>query len=410
MPSISKVICLGLGLLLASCASYPSKVGPIRSAFEAGDAEGAINSLKTFSQKKDSDELLYLLELAMAYHASGNYTEAIRTFHEAEKLSDATDYTSITQEAASVALNDTLKKHKIDQYEKVLLSMYLAVDYTLLGDWESALVECRRLNHKLAVLEAAGELSFQKNAFAKYLAALLFENRGEYNDAWVDYKQAKEWAPQFPYHGTGLIRMAEKLRVSQELASYRKEYPEAKNDGLKKDRGDLVVLVEVGRAPFKQEDPNVRLVPVIVSSYYGTDYVEVDTGDGTTSKRSYPLFDIEATAIRELEERRAAMVAKKIAGIVAKEAAAAGIGQATKNKNLGLLSSILLHLTDRPDLRSWMFLPANLQIVRTTLPVGKHTLAIDKVNRMGEKIRWKQLESVEIKPSRITFVNLRSVE
>lgn len=407
MVKPSSILIISLSLLLIGCSSYPSRVSTSRRAFESGNVEVAIDHLKSYVEKKDSDELLYLLELAMAYHTSGQYQNAIDTFQQAEKLSGLTDYTSVSQEAGSMLFNDTLKVHKLDDYEKVLISTFLAIDYALLNQNESALVECRRINHKLDLLIAEGNVSLQKNAFAKYLSALLFENGREYNDAWVDYRQSYQWFPSFPLHGVGLLRMADKLQASQEFNEYRKSFPKDKDYKLKKGWGEVVLLAEIGRAPYKLQDPNFRLVPFMIRSAYSVDHLQMRVPSQKKEISTYTLDDIENTAIQELSERRAALIAKKMGGIVAKQAAAYGIEKATKSPELGTLTALLLHLTDQADLRSWSFLPAKLQLARISLPAGRHEIILDRVVGDGQSTEWKTFEKIEVKPERITFLNIR---
>jgi hypothetical protein len=253
----------------------------------------------------------------------------------------------------------------------------------------------------------AGNTHYQKNAFAKYLAGLLFENERQYNDAWVDYRLSAEWLPDFNYHGIGLLRMAEKLGVSQEFLDYKKKYGREIDYKLPKPLGELVLLAEVGKAPFKIEDPNFRLVPFLVRKSFSTQSLIAREPKTKASARTEVLYDIEATAIQELEEKKAALIAKKMAGIVAKQATAYGIEKATKNSQLGAISALVLHLTDRPDLRSWAFLPANLQLLRLKLPAGRHDIVLDRVLRSGQKEEWKTLKNVEVQTGKITFINVR---
>ena len=90
--------------------------------------------------------------------------------------------------------------------------------------------------------------------------------------------------------------------------------------------------------------------------------------DGGRRVRTYPLFDVERTAIKELDNRIAGIIAKKLAGVVVKEVAAAGVQKATKSEVAGAVTSLLLHLTDSADLRSWSTLPAPLPTQRAGAP------------------------------------------
>ncbi|NBT60078.1 hypothetical protein EBT16_15005 [bacterium] len=155
------------------------------------------------------------------------------------------------------------------------------------------------------------------------------------------------------------------------------------------------------------EDPNFRLVPLMNRSYYGVASLQVIEPILGKKALSYTLEDIENTAIQELEQRRAALVAKKVGGIVAKQAAAYGIEKATKSPELGAITALLLHLTDRPDLRTWSFLPAKLQLARMSLPSGDHEIVLERVGPGGQSTQWKRIPKVQIKSGKMTFLNVR---
>lgn len=395
-------------LALTGCASYTQKSRPLIAAFEANQYEVAANSLKPLIDKKDQDLPLHLLQLGTIYHTAGRYQEAVETFREAEKIVEQTDYTSISQEAGSVLVNESVKTHRLDDYEKVLISMYLAIDYTLLGQWESALVECRRVNHQLDMMISAGHPTYSRNSFAKYLAGVLFEATGEWNDAWVDYRQVQKWNPDFPLNPLGLLRMSSKLRADQEFLAYKKAYPETKDFALSKNQGELVVLVETGRAPEKVADPEFALVPKFVSRGSLTKSIQIKELNGKGAAKSYVLFDIEAAAINELKEKRAGAVAKRLASVAVKKAAAVAAGNAAKNKNVEAFGDLLIHLTERPDLRSWLLLPGNLQVARLSLPAGKHDLIVEELNAEGVVIQSRELKQVEVQPLKLSFIHLRA--
>jgi len=397
-----------VALTLTGCASYTQKSRPLVAAFESNQYEVAANSLIPLIAKKDQDLPLHLLQLGTVFHAAGRYQDAVETFREAERIVEQTDYTSISQEAGSVLVNESVKTHRLDDYEKVLISMYLAIDYTLLGQWESALVECRRVNHQLDMMISSGHPNYSRNSFAKYLAGALFEATGEWNDAWVDYRQVEKWNPDFPLNPVGLLRMSSKLRAEQEFLAYKKAYPATKEFALSKNQGELVVLVETGRAPEKVPDPEFAIIPKFVSRGSLTKTIQIREPIGNFIAKSHVLFDIEAAAINELQDKRAGAVAKRLASVAVKKAAAVAAGNATKNKNVEVFGDLLIHLTERPDLRSWLLLPGNLQIARLTLPAGKHDLIVEELNSDGVVIQSSELKQIEVQPLKLSFIHVRA--
>lgn len=396
-------------LVPVGCASYAHKISYARNLFESAQYEPAALELEKFVEKKDNDLLLYLLELGVVNHTAGKYAEAIQNFKAAEKIAEVTDYTSVSQEVGSLIFNESTKVYKGEDFEKILINVYLAIDYLMLGKWDDALVECRRVNQKLDVMISKGKMPYQYNTFAKYLAASLFESQREYNDAFVDYRAVKKWMDFFPYLPGPLMRVADKLKAVQELESYLKEFPNYKNFRLGKNEGEVILILEQGRGPYKVPHPSLEWFPMFMrnSSAFEKGSLK-DVGSGRSAEAEV-LFDIESTAIRELDDKMAMIAAKKVGGVVAKRAMAYGIGKATKSRDAEFLSFFLLMASEQADLRSWVTLPANLRIARLALPAGHHDLVLDTVVS-GYQSQVKKWEKVLVKPGQISFLNLRVLD
>lgn len=391
------------------CSSYSSRMSNVRGQFERGEYDSAISSLSEFAKDDGNDQLLYLMDLGVVAHTAGRYKEAIDAFLKADKLAEIKDYTSISAEAASVLVNDDVKPYKGEDFEKLLINVYLAIDYTMLGQWDDALVECRKVNHKLDLLIRKGDLPYEHNSFAKYLSAVLFEARNELNDAMVDYRTVNKWKSGYPYLPQPLLRIADRMKMSQEYDDFRKQYPSTKNYKIKKNEGEIVLLLEQGRSPVKVESEQFRLVPRFQSRYYTSDSAFLRVGKERA--KTYPLYDIEQAAIKELDDRIALIATKKIGGLVAKEAVAQVIANQTKSEAAGMLARVLLFATDHADLRSWSTLPAKLHVARLVVPAGRHNVAVDMVFRSGsETAGMKVWENVEVKPGQKVFLNYRTPE
>ncbi len=397
-------------LFVSGCAGYASRIREPRNYFESGNYEAAASKLKVLVEANDNDKLLYLMDLGMVYHTARRYPEAIKVFLEAEKLAEINDYTSISQEVGSVIGNDDAKFYRGEDFEKILINVYLALDFTLSGQWDSALVECRKVNHKLDLMISQGQKPYERNAFAKYLAAALFESQGELNSAFVDYRQLRKWRPDTPYLGKALLRVSDRLAASQEFAEYQATYGNETDFRLGKDRGEVVLILEQGKAPLKGPSPHMNLVPIFNRRNYRSQSVILrDGNDKSKSVKSQVLFDIEQTAINELNLRLAAITAKKLGGVAAKVAIGYGVEKATDNKLLGLLARYILLASDKADLRSWTTLPATLQIARLTLPAGRRDLELDMVDRSGGQTRnIARWTGVDVKPGKILFLSYRT--
>ncbi|MEZ4751044.1 MAG: hypothetical protein R3B54_10610 [Bdellovibrionota bacterium] len=376
-----------------------------RHLFESGDFENSAKELEPLAAKEGNDQLLYLLDLGLTYHSAGRYEDAIKTFLKAEKIAEIKDYTSITAEAAAVITNEQVLPYKGEDFEKILINVFLAIDYTLVGKWDDALVECRRVNHKIDLMRQQGQLPYERNAFAKYLAAVLFEARGESNDAFVDYRQLASWKQGTPYLGAPLLRLSEKLHAEQEYQIYRKQFPATRDYRIGKNEGEIIVLLEMGKGPVKIPNPSFRLVPMFERRNYSTAYAEVRV-DAQNPVRTQTLFDIESTAIEQLQKKMAIIMARKVGGVVVKEVIAERVRKATDSEFLGLLTKVILHMTDQADLRSWSTLPASLQLARIRVPAGTHRVALDLVYRSGgSRPNVKEWTEVKVGRGKKVFLN-----
>ncbi|MBI1862404.1 MAG: hypothetical protein HYR96_15940 [Deltaproteobacteria bacterium] len=399
---LSEALC---GLLILGCANYASRIREPRSYIEFGRYDAAIEDLKALVERDDNDRLLYLMDLGIAYHAAGLYSEAIETFLKADKLAEIKDYTSLSQEIGSFILNDNLKFYQGENFEKVLINTYLAIDYTLAHQWDDALVECRRVNQKIDRMINEGGLPYERNAFAKYLAATLFEARGEYNDAFVDYRQLLKWNVDHRYLAESLLRMSDRLKSSQELAEYKQEFGK-RNYRLDKGQGELVLILEQGKSPYKVPYEGFNLIPRFQKNYYSSLSGVLRVGERTAE--SHPFFDIEQVAIKELNDKIGRIMAKKIGGTVAKAVIADQIYQ--RDKALGILAWIAMRATDQADLRSWSTLPARLQLARLVVPAGRHDVSLDRVSLSGHRSVAFQWHNVVVQSGELVFLNYRMTD
>ncbi len=386
------------------CANYATRVRGPRDAMEFGRFDAAILDLRALVDRNDNDQLLYLMDLGLAYHAAGLWKDAITTFLRADKLAEIEDYTSISQEVGSVILNDSVKFYKGEYFEKLLINTYLAIDYAMSKQWDDALVESRRVNQKIDRMVAEGGMAYERNGFAKYLAAVLFEARREYNDAFVDYRQLRKWNVRNDYLEVGLLRMADKLKASQEFGEYAQEFGRREfkvNEG----QGELILILEQGRGPIKVPSEVLPIVPRFQRRSYNSERAVIRVG--RREAVSAPFFDVESTAIGELDRRIAGIVMKKIGGVVAKEIIANEIYK--KNEALGILSWLVLRGTDQADLRSWSTLPARFHFARLVVPAGRHRVELDSVSVSGYQSRVHEWSDIEVKNRELVLLNYRMV-
>ena len=116
------------------------------------------------------------------------------------------------------------------------------------------------------------------------------------------------------------------------------------------------------------------------------------------------LDNIETTAIANLKEKYAGIIAKKVAGAAVKLVVANQVAQRMNSPILGDLTRILLFSADKADLRSWNLLPHDLQILRVAVDPGPHTVYVSPVNG-GHTME----KTVHVDAGKKIFVNFRYI-
>ena len=184
-----------------------------------------------------------------------------------------------------------------------------------------------------------------------------------------------------------MLRLAGKLEMRDELDELKLRFASGSQlftaeSGA--DSGELLVLFEDGFVPQKHE---IKIsIPVSKSGLVSIAFpiyqekwspqiplriLKNNELIGSTE----PICDVRALAVKALKEKAPVIATRQIIRAVAKGVA----GEAAKKKmgDFGQLASNVWNLvSESADLRSWLTLPANAQILRTTLPAGSYKLTL----------------------------------
>lgn len=369
-----------LSAVLVSCSTFKDKTKTALDAFERRDFATAETIYGESCEEEGADQLLYLYERAMARHNLGNYEGSIKDLLLADKLSEIKDYTSIAEEAAAIITTEQIKQYRGEEFETVLISTYLALNYALEGKLEDAIVECRRVNRKLELLRSEAKRTYNLNAFAQYLSGVLYEKEGNWNSAYVDYKKTWDLKSEFSPLRLDLLRGAIKNQSESERDRWRrylKASPEEFKEATKslKEKASLIVIYQNGHAPEKIQSPKWAELPEYSKRYNKFIYADVFI-NGQVAGKTELLYDIEDVAIKNLKEKYAALIAKRTAGVAAKVLIGEQVKKQTGSNEAGTLVQLGLLMLSKPDLRAWMTLPQNLQALRLNLPPGEYEVSL----------------------------------
>lgn len=390
---------------LTACASYQSKTDDFRNSIRRGDAAGAAAKIKEKAFKDSDDQVVYLLEYATAQQLAGDYEESNKAYLQAEDLTDIKDYHSISRVGGSILLNEGMVQYKGDDFEKVLINAMLAINFLQQKKLDEALVECRKLNDKLYKFRYEGKKNYDQNPFAFYLSAMIWEAEKNWDNTYIDFKKAYDLNPNIPYLKEDLIRAAIQAQRPEEVAKWKKQFGNIKPADLKNE-GEVVLIYQQGWGPSKRPHPNFPKIPKLYANYATTTGARLEVEKGPV-ENSQMISNITDVAIKTLDDQYAGLIAKRAAGIVAKEVVADQVRQ--KNELLGAVAWIGMHVADQADLRQWTTLPASFQIAKIRLRPGSYrvrAVGLSGDSPSGEESEWFD---VKVDKRKKTFVHWRSL-
>ncbi len=414
---MKSLIGLILALVLSGCVSARMSDRITDSYFRAGQYEQAAERLEMGWKAQGvngKDSLLYLLDLGLVYHSAGKFELSNEAFLKADKIAEIKDYTSLSAEAGTLITSENLKDYQGEDFEKVLINTYLAMNYALMGNLEDSRVELRRVNHKLEMMITLGKRKYQQSAFARYLSGVLFEADRDFNDAYIDYQKTAELMPDFPGLGLDLWRCAKSLSMPDEMERWDERYHLTREDHLKalqigsrSKKAEIIVLYENGISPVKAPNPQFQSLPRFTPRFNPVRSAQIELKNLTTDVtqlvgETLLLEDIESTAIQNLTDKYGGMIAKKLAGVVVKESLAYAIEKNTKSPLLGFVARMAMYASDQADVRSWNLLPRDLQILRVVVDPGAYQVQLTPVGAGALPIK-----TVQVASGKKVFVNFR---
>ena len=398
-----------------------------------------------------ADRLLCLYELGAFYQLGGDPGKSRGFFNTADSV--AHDYEGqavvsaggVGRNASAVLVNDSVLKYEGFGYDKVMSRTLNAVNFLMLGDMEGARVEVRkaeeyqRLERELhqrelqkgtprgaesarldnpAVTAQYGRMfdyvrnvrnSFE-NAFTYYLASQIYLARGEdgLNDAMVEIKKAYELSPQAPGVRSAYLEIARAQGGSAlEQARIRLQVADADPGPESPAMGSVVVLFQTGLVPQLEavkislfaEDKLYNLAFPIYRDFGNAQsplLIQTPTRTVTTST----VLDTRALAVKALQERMPGILTRGLLGAIAK-----GQIQKDAEKNYGpfagLAAMVASAVLTQADRRSWLSLPAEVQVAKCNLAAGPNLLTLRGPG-------WSDTVTVNVTPGSQSFLLVRS--
>jgi hypothetical protein len=320
-------------VLVAGCATYGEGIDKALNQVEQGQYQQADKSVENSLDPAGDDRLLYHLERGTIQHLAGNYRSSNDHLEKAHALADTLHSRNAEDSVSAAMVNPRETTYRGADFERVYINYYKALNYLMLAQedgegearaqhLEAARVELRRLDNTLSTIafdrgnyqdvkdkeektfvklldlfqKFQGNwldeewLVFREDAYARYLAGVLYEKSGQLDDARIAYQKAAELYEQGytkQYHlNPGMAEQAwfDAIRVMQRAGGYEGEWRRlaeqklspamrAGLDDFGPDKAQLVVVQHLGLIPQRKEmnlrlealpgERSLRLTPVI---------------------------------------------------------------------------------------------------------------------------------------------------
>lgn len=432
LPSLYAVVLLSV----IGCSSQDYYKNAIPDVRKAAAQQQYANAITLMNRNKDysrpCNKLLYNMEMGKLYHSAGDYVKSNTFLEEADRYFDDWYNLRVMDIQGNYKLGDDhwesghMTRFKFlglantdylpEDYEKIMIHYYKALNYLCLKKTDEALVEARSLELLLHNLSAEDYLSdhskILSDPFTQILIGLIYESGNDMNAAFVAYRNAgklyknEKDMPEFLKHH--ILQTAYLTGLGYETVYYENLFGmsadsiaavyarsmvilwengmtplrEAQSvivssSGYKNIAPPFTMIVEESRGSFlldllfryrKVEKPipgKLIVIPNYVSSpsYYQS--CKITTGGDSNSFNGKPwvIEDIESLTTQYINERSMIEVSQYGSG-----------APDTAQVSYGVM----------PDLRNWHSLPAKISYCRVPLQQSDSSVSLILLNSKNE--------------------------
>lgn len=410
-------------LLFAGCSTHATRLRNARDQFYLGKLDAARQQLDkaTHGWNKDADCLV--LDKAVIQLVDGQPREAEQSLRQVRDRLEYLEQQDLAENAISMLTDDNRRAYTGEDYEKVLLRVFLALA-NLMHDGQDAVAYGLQIEEKQRQIIERGlpgerenpKLSYKQVAMGPYLEGILREaTHADYDDAARSFAKVASWQPDFRPAVHDLAR-AERGRHSQP------------------GNGVVYVFTLVGRGPYKveavEEPTSAALliadrmlsalgtyplpptivpikVPQVVIPRNEIDGVRIDV-NGQWVGVTQTITDVGDLAVSQHQALRPHLVARAVVRRVVKKSVAYGAQDGLHVENpwisLGIMAAgVAWEFTESADTRCWGLLPEKIQVLRLELPAGTHALALQPA-RGTSALGARHTTEVEVFDGRNTYL------
>jgi hypothetical protein len=433
--------------LFSSCAPSVKHYPQVNQYLLSRNYDSAYNVVeKSKGTYAERNAVLYYLDKGIISHFAGRFKDSNRSFFKAESLMDELYTKSISKEAASFVISDNTVPYRGEDFEMAMVNLFLALNYAGLGSWEDAVVEARKVDAKLNLINSKYEEGkknvYKEDGFIRFLMGVFYDAEDEINDAFISYRNAeeiyrKDYVPNYGVSPPSilienLLTSADSMDFYQESAQLKQHYPDVTfMDSETKSTMAVVFIIHYnGLCPEKVEEH--FLIPMrdgyvmkIAYPKFRKRSYRISRGEVTLRSldtgKSYSfstvlMEDIASIAVMNLENRINRVKAKAIARATAKYLASAAASKAVEEQH-GALAGMLTRMTaniasvatEQADVRHWRLLPAEIRVGRVIVPPGEYSGSMHFVSTGGAVLYSGQIPPFSVREKEKRFFTYRTL-
>jgi uncharacterized protein len=394
MPARFRVALLCCAAVANGCATYSDHMLAAHAAAARADwpaAEEEINAILGVGSRAeipehwDSEKSLGVLERAAVLQAQGAWKESARDLSAAEGELELIDFNvDAVGTIGTYIYSDSAGEYRTPPLERVALNVFNMANYLAMSDLEGAAVEARRYQVMRDYLENMG-IDQPPGTIGALLAGFTFERLGEADRALRYYQDAQT---------------AMKLHSLDDPVARKGQRPKS---------GEVLVVIGAGRTPIKvpKRIPIGAAIGIAGSAISGdlrvlqhsvfkvVVYPELEEVPsqvrgarvriGDRDAETELVTDVAAEVNKEYEKMRPRIIAAALTRMIARAAVsegamAAGRGAGGAGEVVGIVAGLgaeaALVAMDKPDTRSWTFLPGRVWVARESIAAGKHEVVV----------------------------------
>ncbi|MBW2606189.1 MAG: hypothetical protein JRD05_01000 [Deltaproteobacteria bacterium] len=441
------LLLLLFGAMIFSCAPKVKHYPLINQCLSNQNYDQALQVIK---DNKDAypkrNAALYYMEEGILAHFALRYKESNKSLSRAEQIMDELYTRSISKQTASFLINDNTIPYRGEDFESAMVNLFMALNYVGLGLRDEALVEARKVDNKLNIINSRYSEDkknvYKEDAFIRFLMGALYEADGEENDAFISYRKAEEIYRTDYRQNYGIsppVLLIENLLSSAKAMDFHEELTEIQGQysnvafmapAEKKEMAEIYLIHYNGLGPKKVEKrwvvplPDGYLVKVAYPKFKKR-YYEIVRGVTTlknlTTGVSYEfstilMENIGSIAVKNLENRTGRIKAKAIARATTKYLATKASSKMAKKEG-GDLAGLLVQVagniasvaTEQADIRHWRLLPAEIRVGKIVVPPGEYDGRINFVNASGATITSREIEHCTLERGEKRFITYRTL-